>query len=48
MGGDHDMDIDDICYPGAAGQGTDVVCLIAVEANNLTATQEAAELRLSS
>lgn len=48
MRGDHDMDVDDICHPGAAGQGTDVVRLIALEGNNLAATQETAELRLSS
>lgn len=48
MGGDHDMDIDYIGQPGPAGQGTDVMRLIAVEANNVAATQEPAELRLSS
>jgi len=47
MCGDHHMDIDDICHPGAASQGTDVVCLVAVEANDLAATQETPELRLS-
>ncbi len=48
MGGDHDVDIHHIRHPGAAGQGTDLVRLIAVEADNLAATQETAELRLSS
>lgn len=48
MGGDHDMDVDNIGHPGAAGQGTDVMRLIAVEPSDLAATQETAELRLSS
>lgn len=48
MGGDHDMDIDYIRDPGAAREGTDVMRLIAIEANNLATTQETAELRLSS
>lgn len=48
MRGDHDMDVDNSRHPGAAGQGTDVVRLIAVEPSDLAATQETAELRLSS
>ncbi|MCB1248915.1 MAG: hypothetical protein KDB36_05890, partial [Acidimicrobiales bacterium] len=42
------MDIDDIGHLGAAGQRTDVMRIVTVEAHNLATTQEAAELRLSS
>ncbi len=48
MGGNHDMDVDDIGHLGAAGQRTDIVRLVAAEGRNLAATQEATELRLSS